>query len=517
MWLRETQPAFFHASLQNVIPNYKDLLTEKHFYVYDAKRKQNKEISDMNDSVFRSILEKYFSRGFRLASKIETKKFKRRYEEQTGTSCNLDDDQIEQRVKNCGIENNNRVYIPEIMLSNELKNKLLSYIDERFDMGVQAIYFKALFDKFSDDFLDYTMYNEDMLRAYLAYFVSDEYIIGNQYLSKKQLESMTAVDEIRSYLKENGFPIKISELSKNLSHIPESKIRTILGSNLEFIRNSKGEYFHADSLVLNDKELQDISDLIRNEIELNDFISGNELYNQIRNKYPNILEKNEAFSMIGWRDALKYKLKDKFAFMGNIISAKDQQLSMGNVFYNFAKKRQEFTLKELVQFTKNVGADNVIYFDSLYKNAVRINENDFVNKDYVSFQTKETDEILEKFCPGDYVSLAKISNFGIFPNASYPWNKYLLENYLSFHSQQFFLLHSGYNKNYVVGAMVRKNSSIKDYDELMVRIIADSSVSLVKEDALNYLANEGYIARRSYNKIEQVLIKARTLRNRKEN
>lgn len=93
-----------------------------------------------------------------------------------------------------------------------------------------------------------------------------------------------------------------------------------MGSNGEFVRNSKGEYFHADSLELTEEELENIAAIIDSTIEEHEFISGNELYDAIRTKYPYTFEKNAGFSVIGWRDALKYKFGARFSFVGNIVS-----------------------------------------------------------------------------------------------------------------------------------------------------------------------------------------------------
>ena len=188
---------------------------------------------------------------------------------------------------------------------------------------------------------------------------------------------------------------------------------------------------------------------------------------------------------------------------------------MSDVFRNFGKNRQSFSLEEVQQLVESIGS-KVIYFDALYEYSARISEEKFVRKDYVSFKPRETDSVIDRFCPDDFAPITVIRNFGIFPDASYPWNKYLLENYLAFHSERYKLLHTGYNINTVVGAVVRRSAGINDYDELLAMVIANSVVSLKKEAALSYLVDQGYIGRRSYKNIESILINARAIRNRKE-
>ncbi len=471
-------------------------------------------VADIDTEPYRKTLLSNFKNGFRLGSIIEMNKFKRCFDNVNGYTLGKKSDQIEQIIKACGIEYKGRVYLTESMLSDEIKEELFTCIDMQFEEGASMVYFEALFHKFSDKFLDYRIYDSNMLRQYIANVACNKYVFEKNYLSLKPIDETNPIDEVRNCLKANVLPLQIEKLSKRLSNIPEGRIKTILSSNLEFVRNSKGEYFHADSFDVTDEELDDIATLINEEIQKNGFISGNELYNAVKQKFPYIYEKNAVFAPIGWRDALKYKFNGLFSFDGNVISDRDKSLSMSDVFSNFGKNRQYFSLQEVLQLVDSIGS-KVVYFEALYENSARISYETFVRKDYVKFNIEDTDSVIDRFCTGDYVPIIDIQNFGIFPDASYPWNEYLLENYLSFHSEQYKLFHTGYNIKTVVGAVVKRSSRINDFDELLTRVIADSNVSLKKDPALTYLAKNGYIGRRSYKNIESILINARAIRNGK--
>ena len=478
----------------------------------DASNKKN---FSFDTATFCSVLKKYFHNGFRLDSFIDTKKFRRYYEEINASPLTLDNEQINLIIRKCGIEYEGKIYLPDEMLSEVLHTKLFNYIDYCFSSGATTVYYEAVFQHFYDDFLDCKMYDTDMLKSYIAYYAGDKYVLEKNYLSKEHLGEADPTEEIRRLLKTHVYHMKITEIARTLPNIPEGTIRSILGANLEFVRASKGVYFHADCFAISDKELNDIANMIQDEINKNGFLSGNELYNNIKILFPYIYEKNESFSIIGWRDALKYKLKNQFSFNGNIISSKEKPLSMSDVFSLYGKNRQKFTLSEISSLVSNIGS-GVVYFSSLYKNAARISENEFVRKDYVTYKVSETDEILSRYCPDDYMPISEIRNFGLFPDSTYPWNEYLLENYLAFHSKQFKLMHTGFNMNCVLGAMVKKSSNIQDYDDLVTRAIAISGVPLKKSNALSFLYEKGYIGRRSYQGIDSLLIKAREMRNRKE-
>lgn len=481
------------------------------------KRTDTLSVSDsihVDVELFEIVLTQNFPRGYRLGSSIEMKKFRRYFEDINGYALEQGSNEIEKTISLCGIEHEGRVYAPAAMLSADLRDKLFDFIDKKFEEGKTVVYYEALFKEFSEDFLDQNIYDAEMLKAYIAYMAEDKYFMARSYLSNERKSAVDPIEDVRTCLKEYGLPMKVDDLCKTLSHIPSDRIRTLLGIYGEFVRNSKGEYFHADSFSVTEEELDNISVLINEEIKRHAFISGNELYDAIKGKYPYVHEKNAIFSVIGWRDALKFKLGDRFSFTGNIISGKDNELSMSDVFAAYGEEQKSFTLSELFAFAENMGS--TIYFDSLYQNAARVSQEHFVSRSDVHFQVKETDKALGRFCTGNYLALSEIKDFGIFPEASHPWTPYLLEHYVAFHSKCYYLMHGGYNRNTVVGAMVKRENVYDSFDDLITDILAESGVMLQKKEVLNYLSNNGYIARRTYTGIEALMIKARAKRNKKE-
>ena len=463
---------------------------------------------------YETVLIQNFPRGYRLGSSIEMKKFRRYFEEINGYALKQESDEVEKIISQCGIEHEGRVYAPEAMLNDELRVKLFDFIDKNFEEGKTVVYYEALFREFSEEFLDQNIYDAEMLKAYIAYMAGDRYFMARSYLSNKRQSLVDPIEDVRTCLKEHGLPMEVDDICKILSHIPSDRIRTILGTRGEFVRNSKGEYFHADLFSVTEEELNNVADLINDEIKRHSFISGNELYNAIKGKYPHIYERNAMFAVIGWRDALKFKMGDRFSFTGNIISSKDKEFSMSDVFAAYGAEQESFTLSELCVFAKNMGS--IIYFDALYQSAARVSQEQFVSRGDVSFRVKETDKALGRFCTGSYLALPEITDFGIFPEASHPWTPYLLEHYVAFHSKRYYLMHGGYNRNTVVGAMVKKENVYDSFDDLIVDVLAESGVTLQEKDVLNYLSDNGYIARRTYTGIEALTIKARAKRNKKE-
>ena len=109
-----------------------------------------------------------------------------------------------------------------------------------------------------------------------------------------------------------------------------------------------------------------------------------------------------------------------------------------------------------------------------------------------------------------------IDSFLVFPNVGYEWNEYLLETYLMYFSKKYALCNNGRSLNNVAGAVVKVGSGYDDFSDVCADAIAKSGYALTKNKALDYLGEVNLLTRRSYRKIDSVLVKAKQIRNRKE-
>lgn len=463
---------------------------------------------------YQEVLRQYFKKGFRMESPLEIRKFKRYYTATHDRELTDPDDDISKKIKRLCIIYEGKAFLPDVMLSEELKVELLNYIETTFAEGKAAIYYQAIFAKFSDAFLDYHIHDDDMLRSYLAFMGKGRFFINRSFISKIPDVSVDPLSEVRSCLQDYGRPVTYDELFTALPHLSQSKIKFILANNVEFVNNGGGEYFHESIVHLSDEELDGIDEIIQRTIDERDFIGGNELYDAIRAKYPYIIDENLTLSMYGFRDALKAKLGDRFSFKGNIISRSGQKLSMEDVFAKFARSHDAFTLSELQCLADNLSTP--IYFDVIYENSLRISRERFVAKTAAHFPVEAMDEALDRICAGKYISLLEATNFGAFPDAGFPWNSFLLEHYVANYSQKYTLLHRDFNGTKCAGAIVKRTAGIDSFDDLIVDLLANNQIEMKKAPVLQFLSDKGYLARRQYSEIESLMIKAYAQRQRKD-
>lgn len=475
--------------------------------------KETEAVTTYRNEAYEEVLKQYFKNGFHMESPLEIRKFRRHYTAIHSTELTDPDEDVSRKIKQLCIAYDGKAFLPEVMLSEQLKEKLLKYIEDAFDGGKPAIYYQAIYSKFAEAFLDYHIHDADMLKSYLMFVGNGRFFINRSFVSKEPTVILDLLSEIRSCFQGYGRPVEYEELFDALLHLPQDKVKFILTSNGEFVNNGHGAYFHESIVRLSDKELEGIADIIQQTIVEKNFIGGNELYDAIKAKYPYIIEDNHNLSVYGFRDALKAKLGDRFSFKGNIISRSGQELSMADVFANYARSHDTFTLSELQGLAKNLATD--IYFESVYENSLRISRDQFISKDDAQFSVPDTDDTLDRVCTGKYIPIQGVTNFGIFPYAGFTWNSFLLEHYVANYSQKYMLLHSSFNSTKCAGAIVKRSAKISSFDDLIVDLLVNNSIEMKKAPVLQFLSDKGYLARRRYSEIELLIIKANAQRQRK--
>lgn len=472
--------------------------------------------SDLSAKIKTTLSEKY-KKGFRLDSHIEKQRFKIFYEQLNGETIpdNIPETIIEQLIKRNGINYENIVYVPDNMLDQETRDDLLSYIDSSFENGRDVIYFTALYDEFSEKFLTQSILNADMLKEYLSYINSGNYYIFKEYIAKDKEAKNSIKQEIINLYLDRPEPFSPTDVYSSLPHIDKSKILQELRTSSDFISNGREQYFLADNFNISEEDIAKLKELIENLLDASAtrFITAAEMMDLIHNRMPSLFENNGFLSELGIRNVISQILKSDFCFNSNVISDKNSNIELNDVFEDFARSNPKFSLKEL----KNLASDfsSGIYFDAINKYSMRIDKDEFISKDQLNFDTKEVDYAISLFCLDDYTPIQSITNFASFPVISYKWTPFLLESYLLNYSNEFELFNHGLCETKVVGAVVKRKCQFNSLYDVLVDAVAKSKCKLEKDDVLEFLCEQDYIARRKYSLINSIIEKARIIRNLK--
>lgn len=173
---------------------------------------------------------------------------------------------------------------------------------------------------------------------------------------------------------------------------------------------------------------------------------------------------------------------------------------------NYCKGRRNCTLDDVCQIMNNaigrIDVWRVIEHTNRYM--VRINEDNFVSDDQLSFDVQAIDCLLDELVREECIGLKEIVTYIRFPQCGFSWNAFLLESYIRRFSAGYKYMSLSTNSRNV-GAVVKKYNQ-DDYHTLMAKAVARTPLPVEKAEVLSFLHDMGYLGKRSYKKIDELLL-----------
>lgn len=464
---------------------------------------------------YTEILSEHFGEdGYQTGRPVFRGRFKRFYEEKYGCSPAETDDCIDEIMSMVGTRRDDRVFPKQDDSQNDLVMEIVSDILSAFDSGATTVYIEAVYDKYRQPLADSLyIYNQDALASLLLAHANGKYTQRYSFLTNNWSDANAQEDLLR-IMKTFHQPQDYAAIHEKAWFLPYEKMKNILFTTASIVNVAAETYFYAPNLPVRGDELSHLSSLMNEELSYHSHITDVRLMQLIAEKCPSIAIDTDGYTTYGLRNCLGYILREQFTFNGPIITLKGKELSMADVFAEFAKDHEVLSVDELSALSNEMNI--VIYWDSVLSEMIRVSATELVRKDQIKFDVETIDEILDGMCPEDYVPLPEINLFLHFPNIGYPWNSYLLESYLFGCSKKFRLLHTSFTKTGVYGAMVHKDADISDYRSLLVDVLSKSNALDSTKEALQYIVNNGYQQRRRYKGIETVLQEARLVKEQRE-
>lgn len=467
---------------------------------------QEKTLSKLDNEIYEIIKLKYLN-GFLLGA-INFKKMRRFYAEIFSKELEIHNTVIEESLRKTCLYLDGKYYAIDTLMDDELKYKVAEYILE----GVETngyVYYKMIVDNFRYELTEHIP-NIDLLKKYLSK-VFTQYVYFDEFLALDKEVIIDVTKEVEQVLLDAVYPISFEKIRTMLPHLTEEAIKKVVLFDDNIICTNNNDRFHIDSMGLSNDDLKAISDIISDVLKEHNCMFGNELLKGIKNRMPTLYEGIKEFGDRGIRGAVAHKLKNKFKFNSNIICRIGANIDNAEVFRSFAEAERYFTLASLVNLKEQIGIGN-IYFDNINEVASRINSNDYVPNSALSFNEQVIDELLEQIILGNMASIKEASNFAIYPSTCYPWTEFLLESYVAKYSKKFKLIHICYAESKCVGAIVKRTSNIDSMDAVVVEYLVKHKEIQTGNEALNELVEDGYIARKRYKNIENLLVIAKSKR-----
>ena len=464
------------------------------------------EIDEEEKRLYEKVISEKFPNGIDITSvHVSLRRFIIFYNNEAEHELDYRDTEVVQDVKtkieNVCVMQEKIAYAVSSLLSEETAKKMDKYISNAMETN-GILYYKTIMDDF-DGKLG-RIYDIEKLKAYLLHVYSGKYILERNYMKSSIDVQIDFNKEIRDELINLGRPAKPEEISVRLKNIPLSKIKDIMSSDKNIIPNEKGSYFDISFIELNETELNDIKNMLTVEIKKYDYIGMTEAIKIVKNVIPDINERFPYVTNRGLKYVLRYYMGSRFSFKNNVISLYSNIYDMKRI-YEEITLNDTFTIEQIKNLKKELDTD--IDFEALYENSVRISVSQFVNSRNVNFDIDAVDEAIAGFCTGSYIPLSGIKNFGLFPAGKYSWNTFLLEQYVYKYSRKFKLINNGFNMNKSLGAIVRRNSGIDTFEDLIVTVLADQKFEMNIVNATLYLKNNDYISNNSMKNMEQIVQK----------
>ena len=484
-------------------------------YSFAKNAKPFEQTIEFDKDAFVRVLMMRYQNGMRFDS-IDFENFRETYADIIGETVELTDRELELCLRKCGVLYEGRIFPAEGIINSSAREKLISYIADSFESGKQVLYYKAIYSDLADVFAYcFNLTDAMMLKPYLEYISEDrEYFFAEDYMSKEANITINHSAEIEEFLLAAGKPLSYEEIYAGLSHISRDVVNSEIRTNSNIILNEKEHYYHYGIFEFSSEDADKISGFISDDIEEEGYCIWSRVFVRIQQTMPLFVENNIYLSSIGIRNAIAKKLAGRFNFDSEVICVRGQSLNMAAVYKLYGQHHAPFSDEDIYEFAKEVSG-KVIYFDSLSEATVRTSKNLFVPIDDISFDVEAVDNALATYLSTGYMLIRDIDSFLVFPNVGYEWNAYLLESYLMYFSEKYSLVNNGRSLNNVAGALVRKGTGFDDFLNVSADVLANSDVPLSKAKALDYLADQNLLTRRSYAKIDEAISKARQIRNKK--
>lgn len=467
--------------------------------------------------LIKKVLAQYFSRGFRLNSPIELKRFRTFYKILHGKNMQFTNNSLEDYIRRIGFEYDGKIYLVEKVVSSQFMKEIREYIRSVFMHKREYIFYKALYTHFEDEFLDSQISDIDMLKCWLQVAFIRDFTFTKNYIARSNYVTVSIRDEVESFVRDSQSVINLDQIINALDFLPSDKVQHEWNSIDELITNGRNERFHIETFIASSNEREKIAQLISTYLQDNPFITGDALIDELRMNLPEMFDNNASLSSLGVRNAIAYHLKDRFAFRNNIISDKNDELDGAKAMVAFCRNRGYFTMEDAEGMADVIGSALNVYLEHISKVAIRVNDMDFVPINEIVFDTEGIDKALDIYISGDFAPFISIEHFEAFPACGeYPWNLRLLESYLLTANSRYAYYHSTFlAKESIAGAIVKKNSSLKSYEDVLVQALGEADIILDESSANDYLYEKGLIARRQKNgPVKGLLMKAKECRNR---
>lgn len=364
------------------------------------------------------------------------------------------------------------------------------------------VYIDQLYSKFESTFYELNIFSEDMLLAliksiYPQYFYKQHYFVSKEgkFTEIEGLEhdviSIWGDEKLQNY----------GNLKDKLDYIPIDKIKYILSMSGEFVRDSSETYTMKRLFKMSDEEYQNILDYLETHCTGNDSVHFRELPTE------SIFENNYTLSELSIISLVCDKYSDEYERNKYIIRKKKRNVDTSKLLLDYCIGHQLCSMEELQQYMYEVSGviRNSKILDIANSVLVRVEENLFVKEDEIDFNVDAIDAVLEEQIHDSVIGMKQFFSLSLLPSCQYTWNLFLLESFCRRFSKKYrYLTLTPNSKN--AGCLIPIDSNYS-FQDAIIENLSHVQISPTEDAILDYLVDNGFITKRKYGDIKDILAK----------
>ena len=451
----------------------------------------------------------YFPNGYKLDSPIELMRLRNVAADCLNSDLSISDEELTQHIATCGTHYGGKVYIVETMTEDKIKKEVHTVVAD----GTNIIFYSEFYERNRHWLFLERVVSEDMLIDILEKLLP-KFSFKKNYFSPKPLdggETSKISDEIIRIWGDDTL-LSYNQITERLPYIPIQKLKAALTQNDFFIWDAPETYTHMGKFEITDESRTEITRLVSAACRVSGYVSLDNI------PIDELVVFNHTLSITAVHTAVyKLCLEAEFRQSGKIVAFKHEPIDVSQIMADYCRSADRLTLDELLNFQEElIGKTHTHHYalEAGYSAMIRLNKNVFISDRFVNFDSNAIDDIIEIFLQGEYLPLGYVTTFATFPHCGQPWSLYLLESYCRRYSIRYRFESPALNsKN--AGVIVRKTCNLK-LGEIFADAVVRADIQLNKEKILDFLYDEGYIGRRSYAKINELIECVRVVRERKD-
>ena len=452
------------------------------------------------------VLSSHFANGYRLNSPIEMARFRSFAAEDLDEEITLTDEGLKRYISACGIIFDGKVYA----VSAQAKERIKGLAEDYFADGAQAIFFAEFYAKNENWLFEASVVNEDMLIDILRRLFP-KLSFTQTYFGYADASVFASLEGEILRVWGDDVLLTYGQLAERLRYIPLDRIKSLLGQNGDFIWSSVETFSHVSRIEITDEERQVIREAAVRECNARGYASITVL------PFGEIEEHNYELSITAVHNAVyRICLSDKFDKKSKIVARKGDVFDALAIMKEYCRTIAKCSLDDLLTYEKELTGEVHRWIPMEAGNTVlvRIDKNTYVADRYVHFNADIIDEAIGLFVKGDYLPLKSFTTFGALPDCGQTWNLFLLESYCRRFSRKFrFDTPSVNSRN--AGAVIRKSCGM-DYIEIMTDAVANADIPLKDTVVGKFLYERGYTGRSTTAKVNEIIDKAKVIRERRD-